>query len=286
MVMDDSPTGQAFFFERSCLEPLATKLAASFLTAEPFPHVVIDDFLPSDVIRSLIDSYPIATADWTQFDDPFEKVKFTQSDEEAMPGLIRHILQQFNGQVFVEFLEQLTGIKGLLPDPHFEGGGMHQIASGGFLKIHADFNEQSRLGVDRRLNALLYLNEDWEESYGGCLELWNKDMSAASQKIPPISNRLVIFATTRTSFHGHPDPLTCPEGIYRRSLALYYYTASKRIFKWRHTTLFQLRPDGGDVGATRPVGYEAVRQLRITIRAVLPPKWVDRISAMRSRITS
>jgi hypothetical protein len=256
----------SFFFERNQLEPLASKLSGDFATAQPFPHVVIDHFLPGDVITSLIDSYPEATSTWNHFDNPLE-VKFTQDDEEAMPEPVRHVVQQFNGQVFLEFLNRLTGIDGLLPDPTLSGGGMHQIAPGGLLKVHADFNGHHELRVDRRLNALLYLNEDWDDAFGGHLELWNRDMSAPVARIAPIANRLVVFATTRTSFHGHPDPLRCPPGRFRRSLAWYYYTAPQPLFKWRHSTLFQARP--GEVEVTKVVRSE-LRSARNIATRLLP----------------
>jgi len=257
----------SFFFERSRLEALASRYSRDFATAQPFPHVVIDDFLPPDVIKSLVEAYPETTSAWTRFDNTFE-VKSTQRDEEAMPEAVRLVVQQFNGQVFLEFLERLTGIEGLLADPGLTGGGMHQISRGGWLKVHADFNEHAHLHVDRRLNALLYLNEDWDDSYGGHLELWNRDMSAMGARIAPIANRLVVFATTRTSYHGHPDPLACPPERSRRSLAWYYYTAPRRAFKWRHSTLFQARPDEPEVAQRVRAGRHPGRDLVLRLTPV------------------
>lgn len=102
----------------------------------------------------------------------------------------------------------------------------------------------------RRINVLIYLNKDWDEAYGGNLEIWHRDMSAKARSVPPLFNRCVIFNTDADSFHGHPDPLTTPEGVTRRSIALYYYTASKRVFEEApaHTTMYAARPDDdGDI---------------------------------------
>jgi hypothetical protein len=118
----------------------------------------------------------------------------------------------------------MTGATGLVSDPFLEGGGLHQIARGGRLAVHADFSVHPRLGLDRRLNLLLYLNRDWDEDWGGELELWSGDMSRCAKKVAPAFNRLVVFKTTDRSFHGHPDPLDCPAGVARRSIALYYYS--------------------------------------------------------------
>ena len=109
----------------------------------------------------------------------------------------------------------LTGNRGLIPDPYFGGGGLHQIESGGFLKIHTDFNVHPKLKLDRRVNMLVYLNHDWRDEWGGHLELWNAAMTERRQKIAPLFNRTVVFSTTDSSFHGHPHPLATPSGITR-----------------------------------------------------------------------
>ncbi|MBI1224865.1 MAG: 2OG-Fe(II) oxygenase [Bacteroidetes bacterium] len=130
-----------------------------------------------------------------------------------------------NSQPFLEFLQNLTGIEEtLVPDPYFEGGGCHQIKSGGFLKVHVDFHKHKMMGLDRRVNVLVYLNEDWDEAWGGHFELWEKDMSKCVTRIAPFFNRMAIFSTTDFSWHGHPDALACPPDRSRKSLALYYYT--------------------------------------------------------------
>jgi len=135
------------------------------------------------------------------------------------------LIHLLNSEPFLEFLQNLTGIKEkLVPDPYLEGGGYHQIKSGGFLKVHVDFHKHRDMQLDRRINVLVYLNEDWPEEYGGHFELWERDMSACAVKVAPLFNRLVVFSTTDYSWHGHPDALTCPPDRSRRSLALYYYT--------------------------------------------------------------
>jgi Rps23 Pro-64 3,4-dihydroxylase Tpa1-like proline 4-hydroxylase len=122
---------------------------------------------------------------------------------------------------------------------------MHQIARGGFLKVHIDFNWYPRLKLERRLNVLIYLNENWKEEYGGYFELWNKDMTKSEVKILPVFNRMAMFTTGEESYHGHPDVLTCPEGMTRKSLALYYYTSPathKEAQAEAHSTVFKERP--------------------------------------------
>jgi Rps23 Pro-64 3,4-dihydroxylase Tpa1-like proline 4-hydroxylase len=219
-----SPSLRSPILNRAELLDLGRSKAQEFREAQPFPHIVIDDFLPPELITSLIRDFPAPDAtEWLTYNTKRE-LKLAMEDESRMPQAHIDVLREFNGQ-FVEFLEELTGISGLIADPQFRGGGLHQIMPGGMLKLHADFDMHPRMKVHRRLNAILYLNEDWQPSYSGGLELWNKDASAMVKSIEPLANRLMVFETTDDSFHGHPDPLTCPEGRSRCSMAWYYYTA-------------------------------------------------------------
>ncbi|GAA1270758.1 hypothetical protein Psi02_21140 [Planotetraspora silvatica] len=255
-----------FAFRREELFPLADKVREDFLNASPFRHVVIDDFLPAEVLEAVLEEFPEPRdVEWQRFDTS-QEVKLALSDTEQMGPATRHLLAEFNGQVFTSFLERLSGIDKLIPDPHYDGGGLHQIRAGGFLKVHADFNLNKRLNVDRRLNGLVYLNKDWEEGYGGHLQLWNKDMSTCEHKILPVFNRFVLFATTDDANHGHPDPLTCPDDRARRSMALYYYSNGRpdEEVGEDHTTLFKQRP-----------GEQWKSNLRQVAKRWVPPVLVD-----------
>ncbi|MCD9622756.1 2OG-Fe(II) oxygenase [Rhabdothermincola salaria] len=177
----------------------------------------------------------------------------------------RQFLNQLNCSAFMQFLERLTGIGGLIPDPHYAGGGLHQIERGGYLKVHADFNVHEELKLDRRLNALVYLNRDWEEDWGGHLELWDRSMEQAIHRIAPVFNRTVVFATTDWSYHGHPDPLACPPGVTRKSVATYYYTSGRPAEEASiaHNTLYQRRPGERLMRDwVPPVAIDAVKRLR------------------------
>jgi Rps23 Pro-64 3,4-dihydroxylase Tpa1-like proline 4-hydroxylase len=237
---------------RQELQELAERLAPAFASAQPFPHVVVDDILAKDTARQIIDDFPQPDPRWQHFDDP-NQLKFALRDEEAMPPSIRAVIQHFNSQVFVEFLETLTGIRGLIPDPHLLGGGLHQIPPGGTLKVHADFNKHRILQADRRLNVLLYLNEDWLEEYGGYLELWDRAMTAPVVRVAPVANRMVVFETSSDSYHGHPDVLAVPEGRYRRSLAWYYYTTPTAEGGPAHNTLWAAGQGNGLAGVRKKI---------------------------------
>lgn len=236
--------GYYYFIEEEC-RAAGKALADIYRTASPFPHIAIDDFLDPHLLRKVAASYP-PMEHKTFFDRDQERFKFQFHAREAN-GFVRNILTELNSQAFLGFLEEMTGIQGLIPDPYFSGGGLHLTRRGGHLGVHADFNIHRTMNVERRLNLLIYLNDDWEESYGGTLELWDKKMTRAEKSILPILGRAVVFSTTLDSYHGHPDPLTCPPDRDRRSIATYYYTALPAdATPPKRTTNFQARPGAKD----------------------------------------
>jgi hypothetical protein len=282
---------QLFALDPDVLLRLARDNRAAYVQAQPFPHIVLDDLLPAALLHTVIEEFPApGQIMWIDFDDPAQK-KLAADAETQIGPTTRLLLYQLNSSIFISFLEALTGIEGLVPDPYLNGGGLHQIERGGYLKVHADFNWHPRLRLDRRLNVLLYLNEGWKEEYGGHLELWDTDMTRCEQRILPVFNRCVIFSTTDTSYHGHPDPLTCPPGWTRRSLALYYYTNGRPAEEKSdaHSTLFQERP-----GETIPPSEQAAhlpdeetasgKELAKTVlKKVTPPILLDAWRFLRKR---
>jgi Rps23 Pro-64 3,4-dihydroxylase Tpa1-like proline 4-hydroxylase len=206
----------------------AASLRAKYASAAPFPHIVLDRLFDAAVLESILRDFPDPRSmQWMQFDNPQEKKLGYSHERSTLSETVRGFLNDLNSFEMLLWLEALTGIEGLIPDPYFGGGGLHQIEPGGFLKVHADFNVHPKLKLDRRLNMLIYLNKDWKEEYGGHLELWDRDQKSCRHRILPLFNRTVIFSTTDTSFHGHPHPLTSPPGITRKSVSLYYYTAGR-----------------------------------------------------------
>lgn len=205
----------------------------------PFNAWIVDDFMPDITALKLYNEFPDADERWYKYNNIFEK-KSATDDLYLLPQVFINTLAVMNTSVFLKPLEEITGIKGLIPDPWFRGGGLHQIYPGGKLDIHADFNWHNHLSLNRRLNAILYLNKDWEPHHGGELELWDKDMQYCVERIEPLFNRLVIFETNNDSFHGHPNPYMGPKS--RKSLALYYYTSNAQPPVDKHSTLFKRRP--------------------------------------------
>lgn len=199
--------------------------------AQPFPHIVIDNFLPPSILNGVIDDFRNHN-DWgwdnSQYSQQHQVKKFfspwNESGSNTLPINTKLILNYLNSPETISMLEKLTGINGLIADPTLLGGGMHKIDSGGKLSIHADSRKHAVTGNYRRINLLVYLNKNWNSEWGGSLQLWNNDMTTMVQDIQPFFNRVVIFNTGGDTYHGHPHDLNTPEGVSRISLALYYYT--------------------------------------------------------------
>ena len=219
-------------FHIDVLETLADRHRDAYAAAQPYPHAVIDDFLPVAHADKALEVFPDPDSpiwlDWRQRDlvnHPGKQGIGHASRLDGVSPYLHNIIFAFNSYPFLNFLTKLTGIDKLLPDPYLHGGGVHQILNGGRLAIHTDFNHLKALDLYRRVNVLFYLNKDWKPEYRGELELWDDGLTHCGQSVAPVFNRLVVFDTNKKSFHGHPAPLDTPAGITRKSLALYYYTA-------------------------------------------------------------
>jgi hypothetical protein len=229
--------------DMSRLEHDLERMRTEYQSAAPYPHIVIDDFLVPEAAKAAIAEYPPLDQRWKNYLHVNER-KFSNTEPSTWGPALQQILEELNSPRFVQFVGELLGVEKLIPDPSLEGGGLHQSVRGGFLNMHADFTvHPHKRKWQRRANIILYLNEGWNPEYGGDLELWSTDMKQCVEKISPVANRAVIFTTDATSFHGHPEPLQCPEDVARRSLALYYFSVEDEPIV--RSTEYRPRPNEG-----------------------------------------
>lgn len=204
------------------------KMNADYSEGNPFPHIVIDNFLKEEIANSIAQELEGQDVSNWGFDPHVDQVnKWFTSDLSKLQKSTGSALEWFNSHQALSFFEKLTGITSLIADPTYLGGGVHITTTGGRLGIHSDFNIHPNFGLHRRLNALLFLNREWDSAWNGQLQLWTPDMKRCEKSIEPIFNRLVIFNVNDTSFHGVPEFITCPRDKRRISLALYYYTLDR-----------------------------------------------------------
>jgi Rps23 Pro-64 3,4-dihydroxylase Tpa1-like proline 4-hydroxylase len=219
--------------------------ADQYQQAHPYPFGVFDNFLEIDAAREAMNAFPgVQDQGWIHYVHVNEK-KHGLNKMDLIPEPIQQVIKALNSDEFVHILSNLTGIPGLIADNSLEGGGLHQSKRGGFLNIHADFTvHPHKRNWRRRVNVLIYLNENWLPEYEGNLELWTRDMKACAQKVLPIFNRCAIFNTDEDSFHGLPEPIKCPEDMTRKSIALYYFTEETAAPRKRATN-YRARPNDG-----------------------------------------
>ena len=220
-------------------------IAAEFrLTAAdvPFPHWVMDDFLEPEAAARIAEAFTqIPDGAWYERRHR-HSLKWVTRTVQGLPAAIQDALTSLNSLETCWWLSQLTRIHPVISDPEYKGGGCHQSRPGSFLDIHADFTIHEALQARRCLNLLLYLSPEYDDRWGGHLELWDRTVQERYATIEPRFNRAVLFATGATSFHGHPDPMRGPASARRNSLALYYYTPWKEGDARLPTTVYRARP--------------------------------------------
>ena len=229
------------------------KFTSSAIVEEsPFPHIIYNSFLPYEIIQQ-------AESEFIKFTDlensggyRYGNLKRHFSNFEKMPETIKSIISLCYSDQFISFLEKKFKISNIVPDWSLWGGGMHSSPRGGNLKIHSDFIFLRKKNTRRVLNLLLYLNSNWKDEWKGHIELWDKNMSKKEKQLSPNINNLLIFRTDKDSNHGFPESILCPDGITRKSIALYYYVEESYILpikvKMRkyYTTQWKHRPGTDD----------------------------------------
>lgn len=217
-------------------------LQETFLRAEPFNHIVIDDFWEESFAHELVNDYPdYNSAVWNaHYQNAIEDKKACNHWDKFPPATYR-AFANLNDPKFVDIIETITGNKGVIPDIGLHGGGWHCHHKGGKLNIHLDYSIHPKLQLERHYNLIVYMTPDWNPDWGGGLEFWSHGDSGPKELVTTIENRFnraVLFDTTQHSWHGLPDDLTCPEGIYRRSMAVYYLTVPGHNVDPRGRALF------------------------------------------------
>jgi len=234
-----------FSYER--WETRLPELAKGYQLNQPYRHILLEDFLEPEAALEMAREFPEPTSDaWTQYKHTNEN-KLGMPKRDLFPPMLGAVTDELNSPEFVSWVSRLTGIHGLVADAMLEGGGLHQSGPGGYLNVHTDFSKHHFHGNwHRRVNLILYLNPDWQEAWGGAIELWERaaggGISHCGAKYSPLLNNALIFTTDEKSLHGFPDPLKCPEGQSRKSLALYYYTVEKDASFAAHSTDYFARP--------------------------------------------
>lgn len=214
-----------------------------FRKAEPFSHVVIDDFWQQDIAEKLVSEFPA-------YDSPVWHSHYLNAIEDKkacnhwdkFPATTYQAFSYLNSPKFLDIVEDIAGAHKVYPDVGLHGGGWHCHHKGGKLNVHLDYSIHPKLQLERHYNLIVYMTPNWQSEWGGGLELWSHNADgSAKERVLTVENkfnRAVLFDTTQYSWHGLPDNLTCPEGINRQSMAVYYLTEPSEQADPRGKALF------------------------------------------------
>ncbi|WP_342354403.1 2OG-Fe(II) oxygenase, partial [Pandoraea apista] len=231
----------------TCPELQGQLQLSQFRKSGPFHHCVIDDFFDIDVARTLESQFlPYDDSRWFFYNNPIENKK-ALNDWNIFPSDSYKAFKYLNSREFISLLEAAVGVP-LFADEGLHGGGWHMHAAGGNLNPHLDYSIHPKLGLQRKLNIIIYLSEEMREDYGGHLGLWKHDNNKNQpgplmKEIAPKFNRAVLFDTTQNSWHGMSRQLVQPDNIYRKSLAVYYLCEPVGDVDQRGRALFAPRED-------------------------------------------
>jgi hypothetical protein len=229
LVTPAGPT-EMWFFERKALKALAREHSERYRAAGPYPHAVFDGFLGGARALELSLRFPGPEhAAWMRRDYREQSARLGQLQRAGFEGVdpaLRHLLAELSSLSFLDFLSALSGVEGLIPDPHFRGAGLSLTLPSGHLALHADFNRDRTRHLERKLTVIYYLGRDWQPSWGGALELWDEPRTRCQASYLPVLDRLIVMDHGDAYWHGHPQPLACPEGRFRASISAYYYVAT------------------------------------------------------------
>ncbi|CAF0847608.1 unnamed protein product [Adineta steineri] len=239
------------------------ELNKSFINAKPFPNVEIDGFFKPEIAELLYSVFPKVTDDhkWIVYNNPIEK-KHALTDFSSLPQF-KDLFNLLQTKEFVDLVKKISGIENLEADPNLHGAGLHQHIPGGKLDMHLDYSIHPVTGKERRVNLIIYFTKDWQNDYGGAIELWNEDFSKCEKKLSPCFNKAILFRTSDVSYHGLPLPIKCPESNSRKSIAIYYVSDPRpHLDNIRYKAQFRPLP-------TQPVNDKLEQLYRIREKRII-----------------
>ena len=204
------------------------KLNIDYVKTPPYPNLAIDNFLPADVTTAMKQECDQLT--WTREFTRNGSHMLERNDIEDCP-VAREVKNALSSKKFLIWLGQVTGHNDLIPDPHMVGAGYMRCTRGDSLKLHSAFNFNNTLKLYRMLSINIYLNKDWQSEWNGDLQFWDFERKKCVTKYYPVAGRAILFRHHKFGFHGHPDPIQCPEGTFRDGFRMFYYVSEMSNYK-------------------------------------------------------
>ncbi|MCW2778832.1 MAG: hypothetical protein JWN17_2557 [Frankiales bacterium] len=238
------------------------ELQAAYRTASPWPHLVLDGLVAPALLRAAeAESRTVDPS--SMISVPTRRQRKRETGDPALLGpSVRRLLEALEGPEWTAFVSRLTGVGQLVADPSRFAAGLHETAPGGYTLVHTDFSTHPTTGLHHRTNTLLYLNEGWQDAWGGSLELWPTSMRAVGRRVLPQSGTVVVWETGPHTPHALPEPVASPDGRSRLALAAYHYAPvpAGGVPRGRTATFLRRPQDPWWVGL--PTYHDLRRRLR------------------------
>lgn len=212
------------------------QLKNNYINAQPFEYCIIDNFLNAELANEISELFPQNLDEWHRYNNPLE-VKYAYDNINNLDEKIQKVFYMLCSSFVENIFSQITNNK-LEYDPYLHGSGLHMMPRNGRLATHLDYEIHPISGKERKLNIILYLSKNWDTNWNGDTELWNFDATKCLLKSPVIFNTAIIFKTNDISFHGVSEKITCPENVFRKSLAFYYVSNSENNNENNNETKF------------------------------------------------
>lgn len=247
----------------------------TFRKNTPFSHIVFEGLFAPELLELVSSDFDrLGWSDWRHYDNANERKRA------SLPNTrFGHAAQLYFNTVhsglFINFLERVSGIIGLVADPELYAGGLHEMPPGGRFRTHLDFNQHPITKLDNRLVFITYLNKDWRPSYGGALELWSVEENKCASVIEPTFGRSILFYQSSKAMHGHPDPVSAPGGRMRRSAAAYFYSNGRLDLEGDgyHSTIYG-----------KPLAETRREKLANAVKYLTPPVIVDAVRKLKQAL--
>ena len=205
-----------------------TRINLDYVKTPPYPNIALDNFLPEETISAM--KQECNDLAWTREFTRNGSHMIERQDVEDLP-VANEVKNAMSSRKFLVWLGEVTGHHDLIPDPHMIGAGYMRCKRGDSLKLHSDFNFNNNLKLYRMMSINIYLNKDWQPEWNGDLQLWDFEREKCKTRYYPEAGKAVIFRHHKFGFHGHPEPMQCPEGIYRDGFRMFYYVSEMSNYK-------------------------------------------------------
>ena len=191
---------------------------------EPFPHAIINNFLPQETFERISQINPsqlenLKRSNKTSLE--LNKQEFGLHNNNSTFRIPIEIMGLGEGKKLFKKIIDPSKIITLASFDDFAGYyPYHSSTRNGLLGAHVDHSSLDKLM--HFANSIFYVHNHWDNEWGGETILFNEFGLIPEVFIEPKPNRLVLFVHSNRSFHG-VNRILCPKEVRRNTYYMDYY---------------------------------------------------------------